>query len=448
MVSGQDINWYEGQFIQPHHFQQAFLLGEERQYYQLRDYLPFFPGVSHVEISEGDCENYALNVVALDCRLPDGTRITFPGNSVIESRSFKDHIDEHQGRLDVLIALPMITEMEPNCLRFNQTPMGGVKYRYVSKMVEVNDVVSGSNPQQVEVKLLNPKILFSDESTYGYDCIKIAQVERSAKYGSTPKLKREFVPPTIALQSSPFLLHIMRETANRLVAKNRILRAYWKNRNTAAMMKARDALKVQSVAAATNGFVQLTSADRIHPFPVYVKMAEIIGTLSIYTDSDDHVELPPYDHNDLGACFQKAEQCIVHLLAMLEEQTFESRVFEPKDNMLLCPMEAQWFEERFEHYICFESKLEETEVTRLAQALKVAPENLMERLNQRRIRGMDLSGPAHHLGALPSSPSHHYFKISRQHALFPKLIEAPMLAIWGNFEFSELTTLYIVEKKM
>lgn len=446
MASGRDINWSEGQFIQPHHFQQAFLQLEGSLGGVIRDYQPHGYGISHLKISDGDCENYVINVLELDCRLSDGTRLQFPQNAVIESRSFKEEIDTYQGRVEVFLALPLITELEPNCLRFNQTPMGGIKYRYITKMVEVNDVNSGSNPQQVEIRLLNPKLLLSGESTYGYECIKIAEVERSAKYGSTPKVRKEYVAPTINVNASPFLQHIMRETGNRLLAKNRILRSYWKNKDTATLMKARDALKVQAIAAATHAFMQFTSMDRIHPFMVYLKMAEIVGMLSIYTDNDAHLEVPVYDHDNLGDCFAKVEQSIIRLLALLEEASFESRVFEPKDGMLVCPIEDSWFDDQYDFYICFESKQDEAEVNRQVFGLKISPESHMALLNQRRIRGMDTEGPLHHLPALPTSPNHHYYKISKQHPLFEKLRESPVLAIWGPFQFSELTTLYVVER--
>ena len=48
------------------------------------------------------------NSQAVIGRLADGTRVQFPGNSVIEARSFKEHIDEQQGKIGVLIGLPTL----------------------------------------------------------------------------------------------------------------------------------------------------------------------------------------------------------------------------------------------------------------------------------------------------------------------------------------------------
>ena len=443
----KDINWTEGLFVQPHHFQQAFLRIENQIGISIPDYIPHYTGVSHLKISESGCENYDLNIEEIECRFLDGTRVSFPGNALIESRPFKDLLDENRGRLPVYLGLPQFTEQEPNCLRFDQSALGGVKYRYTSKIEKVNDFVSGANAQDVEVKFLNPKILFEGESTFGYEVIPIAVVERSGQFGSVPELAGDYVPPCIAVNASPLLQQIMRETGNRLIAKNRSLRSYWKSKDTATLMKAQDAFKVQTLAMATNSFQQFTSTKRIHPFHIYMKMAEIVGMLSIYCEDDRFVEVPVYDHNDLGTCFLKAQECLNKLLALLEEITYEARVFEIGTETLDVIWDPRWFEDKYEQYICFEARLDESEVGQRVTGLKVAPQNIIPVLNQRRIRGMSLEGPVHHLTHLPTSPHHHYFKVPRQHTLYGKLKENPTLSIWGNHQFAEVVTLYIVEKK-
>lgn len=444
MASRHDINWVEGMFVQPHHFQQAFHSQNQKMTDQVLDYQAFPHGIKHLSVSESDCENFNFNINELQARLPDGTSLVFPGNCFVESRNFKNFIDAQKGVVEVMIALPSHTDQEPNCLRFNQEPLGGVKYRHLSKIKEFNDSNSGDNLRQVEVSYFNPTILFSGESTYGYTTLKIAEVELSSKYGSKPTLSQSYVPPCIDLHGSPLLKHIFRETGNRLVAKNRSLRAYWKSKTTAGSMKSRDMLKVQTIASITNQFVQLQTAPRLHPFPVYMKMCELIGMLSIYSEQDDMVQPLDYDHDQLYACFQKAEQSIIHLLSKIEEVSYESRTFERKEGLLVCPLETKWLQEEYEFYICFESKDPESMVQMKAQGLKLAPQPLIAVLNQRRIRGIDMEGPKHHVAALPSSPNHHFYRVSREHALFKKLEEHGVLAIWGDHNFSELTTLYLL----
>ena len=444
---GKDVTWSEGLFIQPHHFQQGFLHSENQVGDLIGDYQPHGAGIAQAKFSESACEDYRFEVTELDCRFPGGTRLRFPGNALIASRSFREQIDANKGRLEVFLGLPEMSDRDPNCLRFDESPLGGHKYRYVTKMEKVFDAVSGGNEREIEVRYLNPKILFSGESTFGYETVRLAVVVRSSQYGSAPKTDPTHVPPCIAVSASPVLTEIQREIGNRLIARNRALRDYWKSKDTATLMKARDAFKVQALAVASNVFQQFTSMARLHPFVLYTRMAEIIGMLSLYCEDDEVVDVPVYDHDNLGGCFHKAQENLVKLLSLLEEASFEARTFELGEDGLRCPMDARWFGERYELYLCFESTDDETAVSQKLQALKVAPENLIPVLNKRRIRGMNLEGPLHHLPHLPTSGRHHYFKVPRDTTYFPKLQEFPTLGVWGPHQFADVVTLYIVEKK-
>jgi len=443
---GNNINWHEGQFIHPHHFQQAFMSLEESIASVVHDYIPHAHGVRHLAYSESDCENASFLISELDCRFPSGARVVFPGNAVIEARSFAEALDANKGFVEVFLGLPVFSSEEPNTLRLDDTPLGGQKYRYRSRMVSVHDASDGGNPREVEVKSYNPRILFSGESTFGYETIRIAAVSRSGQFGAVPKPDREHVPHCINVEASPFLTDIMREIGNRLIAKNRSLRSYWKSKDTAAMMKARDGFKVQTLAVATNQFALLAQTRPLHPFALYARIAEIIGQLSIYCTDDQLVRVPAYDHDQLGPAFKTVHDNLVQLLSLLEEQTYSSRVFEISGELLICPMEPAWLDERNELFICFEAPIDEAEVGKRVAGLKVASENVIPILNKRRIRGMAVEGPTHHRTHLPTSPNHHYFRIPRDERYFPKLVDYPKLAIWGEHGFAELVTLFVVER--
>lgn len=447
MAKGLDVNWCEGQFILPHHFQQNQLFAAQAQADLLRDFQPHYFGFGHLKVADGDCENYVFRVAEFDCRMPDGTRLTFPGNCEVGAREFKEALDAQGGELEVYLGLPSATELEPNCLRFNEQPLGGMRYRHLTRMVEVQDYHTGKNPQQVEAKLYNPKIIFQGEPQFGYDCLKIAVLERSAKYGSTPKIRHEAPPPLTNIRASSYLTDILRETTNRLLAKNRQLRAFWNNIGTSAFQKFKEALKVQSIAQSAAAFRQFNSVDRLHPFVVYLKMVELIGMLSIYSFDDRIVDPPEYDHNNAAMCFKKAEHYIIELLALLEESSYESRVFKDEGGILTCAMDASWLDPKYEIYIGFESVMPEAELVAKVNELKVAPHDQIEMLNMRRLRGMHLEGPRQHVDGLPKTSELHLYHLSRNHPLFNRLKDQdqPILAISGDYHMSKLTTLYVLQ---
>ncbi len=457
----KSINWAEGTFIQPHHFQQAFLDLEERQHALVADYFPHPYGITQLEVAP--CDTYTFEILRLDCRLPDGTRIlggtrVAEPNAKIETREFREQFEAAQNRLSVYLGLPKLQYSQKNCLRFDEERLGGKRYRYISEEDTVPDLISGENQRVVEHKLYRPQLLFrwkvrdgeSGDSMDGYETLKLAELELGAQkgeYKSSPQLRAEYVPPCTSLLASPLLSRYFGELQSRLNAKHLNLRDYWKHKDTATVMKTRDTFKVQAVTAAALGLRQFGTIKRLHPFTLYVKLAEIMGTLSIYTPDDSLIAVPDYNHDNLGDCYARMHEKLEKLLALLEEVIYEDRLFQAKStDLLACPMEQAWLDDKRELFICFDSPLSELEVVQSVAGLKVASEDIIPLLNEKRLYGVKLEGPVHHLTNLPSGPTRHYFKLPRDTTFFPKLKEFPTLAIWGR-QFAELVRLFVVDKE-
>lgn len=457
----RNINWSEGTFIQPHHFQQAFLEMEERISDFAVDYIPHYSGVSRLEI--GSCEGYQFEIRAIDCRFPDGTRVlggsALPdGNASIDARGFQEQFEKAGNRLEVYLGLPKLQQGQKNCLGFHDTVMAGKRHRYVAVEDQVPDLIAGENFRTVEHKLYRPQILFRaqvkdgvvGDVTEGYDLLKIAELEvgsQRGEYRSQPQLKEAYVPACICLSANAKLSEYFARILSRLEAKQLNLRDYWRHKDTANTMKTRDTFKVQAVTASALGLRQYKSISRLHPFTLYVKLAETIGTLSIYTDKDDLIDIPNYDHNNLGTCFASIYESMEKLLALLEEVIYEDAFFVPKNSELtVCTMKPEWFAEGSNLYICFESPLTEPEVIKELAGLKIASEDKIAFLNEKRLYATKLEGPIHHLAGLPSGHNRHFFQLPRDTVFFPKLQENPQLAIWGK-QFAEEVRLFIVDKE-
>lgn len=448
MAMGHDVHWCEGQFILPHHFQQAALHHQQRQAELLRTLAPFSYGLLDFKYAESDCENYLLNVEALSCRLPDGTLLQAPDNCTVENRPFKQALEQAGGEMAVFLALPAMTELEPNTLPLKRDEaVSGVKYRHAVRTVQVTDYNTGANEKPLQSRVYNACLLFEGEPQYGYDCLQLGVIMRGANYGATPQFKPDYAPPCLEVRAVPLLRRILTDIGNRLLAKNRQLRAYWRGQGMSQMMKNRDAIKVQAVTLATNRFRQMAGLRPLHPHQLYLSLVDLISLLSIYSDDDKLVMPPEYDHDNLAACFRAVEQAVIQLLAALEDRTYEERPFKPVDDWLVCPLESDWLSPNLELYISFDCDADENAVRSQVAALKVAPDNQMAQLNERRLRGMVMDGPLNFVEGLPKSPTQHYFRISQQHPLFARLRSSdnPVLAISGPFQFSRLTTLYVLK---
>jgi type VI secretion system protein ImpJ len=450
-VKGKDINWKQGLFILPQHFQQAFLNQDSARVELLRDFVPYFEGVIRLDISESSIERFTFEIDRIDCRMPDGTHILYSNdaesvrNAEISSRTFKAELldKDNKGSLDIYLGLPDLRH-DGNIA----TGASSHRRRYLLQDDDVADMVSGEK-KQIETRVLRPEILLSTDSRTGYSLIPIARViHRSGEIGDTARLDPDFLPPCISIYGSSKLHEIFKETGNRLLNKNELLRDFWKRKDVAKVMRSEDTFKVQTVAVACKTYQQLaTLGHKLHPFQLYLKMAEIIGMLSIYTEDDELLKVPDYDHYDLGTCFSFVNHAIKEILAALDQLPYHKVTFKLEGETYNCPFNAEWFEGNYDIYICFESQLDEIEVARAVRRLKVAPQNKLAELNKLRLRGIGLDGPRHQLSQLPASPKHHYFRIPKDDEVYEFLPESWVLSIWGDVEFSQNHTLYVVKDK-
>lgn len=452
----KNIHWTEGIFLEPHHFQQAFLDMEVRISSLTADYIPYFHGISRLEI--GPCEDYRFEIRAIDCRFPDGTRIVggsqiAEGNAQIEARDFLDLKLTPENRLHVYLGIPQLNAGVKSFAKKGEEPEDLRHCRYVVVEEAVPDLAMGQNERVVAHKLYRANIIFRpeqvpEEAIADCDLLKIAEVEMVAHHGDhapKPRLSTHYIPPSLCVSASSELSSYFDEILKKIERINQSMRDQWRTNNGASLMKPRDTFKQQTIAAALLTLRQLKVMPKMHPFTLYVKLAELMGNLSIYTEEDSFLQVPEYNHEQLGACFSTIWDKLSDLLQQIYDTVYEVGFFSVNaDNLLSCSVQPDWLKPHRKLYICFGSSLPEEQVVKHVSNLKVAPENLMTMLNERRLRGMKLQGPSHYVPGLPGGPNRHFFELTQDGIFFQKLKDHPVLAIMGK-SFAEAVALFVVD---
>ena len=82
--------WHQGLFLQPHHFQLKDVHFQSLLTPYYRFLQPHFWGTGEVEIQEASLGTGSFNLVKGEFVFPDMTYVDFPGNAVIEGRSFDE----------------------------------------------------------------------------------------------------------------------------------------------------------------------------------------------------------------------------------------------------------------------------------------------------------------------------------------------------------------------
>jgi type VI secretion system protein ImpJ len=320
--------WQQGIFLQPHHFQitdrytQSLLLPYQKLL------APDFWGVIKLDISQGALDNLVFDITGGEFLFPDGSHVVFPGNALLEARSFEKIWGEKDKPLTVFVGLKKWDESGNNVGILSNSDDHGTASKRYSATADPEEVFDLHQPgQQGQVQLLNYvlRIFFESEQDQlgDYILLPVVQLEKDAE---EIRKSATFIPPSLTIQSSAVLTHTIKEIRNQIASRGRQLEEYKIQRGIhSAQFGARDTLFLLALRSLNRYIPQmfhLTETPNIHPWLVYGLLRQMIGELSTFSNtvnslgenSDGQALIKAYDHRDLGKCFLTAQSLITELL--------------------------------------------------------------------------------------------------------------------------------------
>jgi type VI secretion system protein ImpJ len=323
--------------------------------------------------------------------------------------------------------------------------------RYVTDVVEVADENLGGAPQQVEVRKLRGRFFFGGESREGYECVKVAEVRRAGYGRNAPVLTEEFIPPVLVTSAYPVLAKLTESICSRLEAKHRFLRAEVSegriNLEVVGGAGWQPVLKLQIVGSFVHVFRQLAGSPFLHPFPVYLEMARLAGELSIFDEEGaDGVQIPHYDHAELGPCFHTAVYTVERLLERILSGTFMRVPFELDKDLLVARLKGEWLVEESQIYLCVESDLPDRSILSRIEVAKIGARADLPLLTQRRLFGLDIALLNRTPGGLPARENFHYFSIDKGGQYWESVVKNREVAIAGGLDAKLAFSLFVVLK--
>ncbi len=327
MNDSKPVFWHQGLFLQPQHFQlsekyQRSLLQPFQTYMQ-----PHFWGVCRMELQASSLNQKSCEILSGEFLFPDGGYVSIPGNGVISPRSFDDEWVEPDKPFIIYLALHKFSEYNDNVTVVSDAPdYSDINTRYITTANpdQVKDMYVDGPDAQVKSMQHVLKIVFDNEKDEmnEYLLIPIAQVVRD---GDVIQYDRFFVPPAIAISSVPELEKLVKEVRDEVTGRTMQLATYKAPTHATReydpnLMRYKAAL--QSLSRFVPRLFHITECGDVHPWIVYGVLRELIGEISTFTDritvlgetSEGERLLPPYDHANLGGCFNDASSLITQLL--------------------------------------------------------------------------------------------------------------------------------------
>lgn len=413
------VHWHEGMFLRPHHLQAAQRFGSHFTNTGGKWDLHYNWGLRSVELDLDALANYRLVIRALRARLRDGTLVCVPEDGALPQIDLRPAF-EGEGSLTVSLAVPI--------LQLGRTNVGAdgraEGARYLLDTQELEDENTGLNPQPIQVRLLNLKLLLSTQDQAGYETIPVARLQRSARAEATPELDTTYIPPLLACDGwQPLYAGILQavydrigkqieQRANQVVTRGISLDSHAQGD---PLILAR--LRAYNEAYAVLGV--LAFAEGVHPLPAYVELCRIVGQLALFGGSARPPDLPRYDHDDLGTCFYRVKQYIDELIDLDRGPDYKERPFIGAGLRMQVTLEPSWLESAWQMYVGVHSALSaddcNTLLTKPGQLdMKIGSSDRVDPIFTKGLPGLEFAHAPRPPRALPSAPGLTYFQVRRE----------------------------------
>lgn len=462
MKSQRPLFWYQGLFLQPHHFQQF------EQYHQsllvpFKEHLtPFFWGFIQNRVNKNSLKNQVFEISHAELIFPGGTWVEYPGNSLLQPRSFDLAWVETDKPFTVYLGVRKMDPNTPNVgVLDNADALPDTAARLVTfkDAEEVDDIYSQGPRASIRKMQYMLRIFWETEvdRVNEYELIPVAQLLRE---GEDIVLSGDFVPPCLSVAGVDSLFKVIKSVRDQLASRCRHLQEYKSPKemqvstfDTEYMVYL---LALRSLNRYTPLLFHLLEARDVHPWQVYGLFRQIVGELSSFSGrinalgetASDIKLLPGYDHNNLTRCFSDAATLIGELLNDIIIGPEHIIPLEKDEMGFKANIPPEALDRRNEFYVVLRGKTGEPELQKaLANIVKICSIDHMPTLISRALPGIALEQSKIPPPGLPRRPDSTYYRIDRTDSLWRNIERHQNIQIYWEGYPEDLSADLVVLRK-
>lgn len=439
------IFWHQGLFLQPQHFQHSDLFWQTKQA-ELSSLMSPYPwGIIRLELDKAALSTSQLRLIRLKAVMRDGSLIHYPGNAIVESRSFE--LSKISHGMNVYLGLRRWSPEQANVNVVNEIDPA---LEYTQRLVaEANpEIMADSYAQGPEgrVSLMSfaMRLFWADEldDLGDYELIPLLRLEQD---GDQARWAKKYIPPCLNIDSSPILMQLLRQIRDEIAGRAHQLEIF----KPSSLAKTED-MDVNNVsllmalgilnryAAALTHTLELPQS---HPWSCYGLLRQLVGELSTFsnrydmlgTTRDGQKLIPPYQHDEIYVGFDAINVVIRHLLDEIAAAPEMLVRFEPQDisaGLYKADLPDGFFGKRHRYHLLVYGA-ETEQLTEWMRDAKLATPEEIERLVVHALSGVELLQLTEAPRGIPRRSSALYFYID------------PLSNSWASIEESQQAILFI-----
>jgi type VI secretion system protein ImpJ len=447
MSGYRKVVWNEGMLLSPHHFQQSDNYHEALLNSRLASIIPYEWGVLELQINREAISNGYFEL--LNCRavMPDGLLVDMPSNDPApDAREIKSHFSVDTETLPVYLSVParrlgsanFQSNGAANYLRFRQEPF------------LIKDETTGDNERQIAFARSNLRLLFGPEVNEGYSSIKIAELERTTTGHFA--LSEKFIPPALNIAASGWIVNMLRQLVEILIAKSNSLSDQRRQRATTladfTTSEAAIFWLLHTVNSSLPTLAHLFRTRLVHPERLYSEMIELAGRLMTFSTTYHPKEIGKYDHNDLFSTFSQLFRDIKELLeTVIPTRCVPIPLENTRESLYTGRIEDERLLKEAAFYIGVKAHLPDTRlIDRVPLLIKIASKDVIDAVIGSGLPGVTLAHASPPPASLPTRVGYHYFTLDRIGPFWDSINGSKTVAIYVPDEIpDEMLEMYAVK---
>lgn len=434
----QPVIWTKGTLLTPQHLQGSDRYLESSIQFKMEalNYRPW--GIQQLTIDQEALAAGNISVARAVGLFPDGLPFDIPDSDPAPvQRPVNELIHPEEETLDVFLAIPDHKERGLNVSLKNHT----ADTRFRSEIVNLRDENVGGAEKPVQIARKNFKLLFGTESKEGCTALCIARLQRGSS--GNLQLDASFVPPLLELSANEHLLHLTRRLVEILTAKSNILAGGRRQRSAGlADFTSADIASFWLLFTVNSHLPVLRhyyESRKVHPERLFRLLSELAGSLTTFSLKIQPRDLPPYNHEDLGGCFDDLDEKLRELLETVVPSCYVALPLKQvQPSIYATSIEDDKYLSGTKMFLAIASSSAPTDLAKKIPLLaKVGSASQVEQLVRRALPGMELTHVAKPPAAIPVKLSNQYFALNQSGAAWDGVTKSRNLAVHIPAEIPE-----------
>ena len=440
----EQVHWYEGLFLQPHHLQcmQRSMLEKVASERRLGWAHPY--GLIEAKLSSDALENLLVQFDRLRAIMPGGVEVSFPDSADLPALNIKTIFEGSSGSFDVLLGVPLWYATQANAVERGGAEDWRVKRLYRVNETEWSDENTGENPQPVLTRKVNARLLLPDDDRSDLEVLPLLRISHAA--GDEVGLPRQdpgFVPACLVLGGSPVLREMVRDLASQVEASRtelvlQLTRGGF-SVDTMRGLQFEQMMRLQTLNCYAGRLPSIVAAPNISPFEVYLELRGVLGELAALAPDRDQYEVSPYDHDNPLVCFSELCTKIRGLLRGSVTPSFIKVDLNREGKLMVAELTDEHLTRPNEYFLGIKTQQDPRSLGQLVEDADKF--KLMARtMANQRIWGIRLAEERHPPLELPSQVGLHYFRLLRAEStrMWERIKQEKSIAIrWEGIEASD-----------